>query len=90
MGAMFADCPSFNQPLQSWDVSSVRDMNWMFRGCARFDQCLEGWGWGVSRVENITDMFERCVSLKNKPSWYEWLVEKCQDEFDDECDETLE
>ena len=35
-------------------------------------------------------MFERCVSLKNKPSWYEWLVEKCQDEFDDECDETLE
>ncbi|MDD7741208.1 MAG: hypothetical protein PUJ19_00465, partial [Campylobacteraceae bacterium] len=63
----------------------------MFCGCCNFNRSLEKWGWKViSKVKIETDMFERCVSLKNKPSWYEWLVEKCQDEFDDECDETLE
>jgi surface protein len=32
---MFRDCKSFNQPINNWDVSNVKNNNWwqMFNGC---------------------------------------------------------
>ncbi|CRF48400.1 Chitinase [Helicobacter heilmannii] len=35
MGAMFRLCVAFNQPLLSWDISSVADMGGMLMGAWR-------------------------------------------------------
>lgn len=38
MSEMFIGCENFNQPLNSWDVSSVTDMSEMFDGCKINDE----------------------------------------------------
>jgi membrane-associated lipoprotein len=38
---MFRECSAFNQPLEKWNVSDVSDMQFMFFGCAAFNQSLE-------------------------------------------------
>ena len=43
MSSMFYGCTSFNQPLNSWDVSEVTNMYDMFSGCATFNQNLGMW-----------------------------------------------
>ena len=40
---MFAHCHKFNQPLNSWDVSNVENMNSMFYCCENFNQDLSSW-----------------------------------------------
>lgn len=35
---MFSNANSFNQPLDSWDVSNVIDMNYIFEGCTAFNR----------------------------------------------------
>ena len=42
-GGMFASCIVFNQPLDTWKVSNVEDMDYMFLNCERFDQSLDSW-----------------------------------------------
>ena len=34
---MFVNCIEFNQPLNIWDTSNVKNMNFMFKGCFEFD-----------------------------------------------------
>ncbi len=34
---MFDDARSFNQPLNNWDVSNVKDMTWMFDDAESFN-----------------------------------------------------
>ena len=60
MNNMFYDC-SFNQPLDNWDVSSVKDMNCMFYDCSSFNQPLECWD--VSSVTNMSFMFSGCINF---------------------------
>ena len=43
MEDMFCGCEQFNQPLERWNVSKVRNMSYMFWGCERFNQPLERW-----------------------------------------------
>lgn len=50
MSFLFPNYPSFNQPLQHWDVSNVTDMSQMFLA-TNFNQDISNWD-----VSNVTDM----------------------------------
>jgi surface protein len=52
---MFYKATSFNQPLNSWNVSNVTKTNSMFDGASAFNQNLSSWD--VSNVENASLMF---------------------------------
>jgi len=68
MSFMFADCDTFNAPLNDWDVSHVTDMSRMFAECSSFNQPLAKWD--VSKVNDMSGMFANCESF-NQPlgSW---------------------
>jgi hypothetical protein len=51
----------FNENINSWDVSNVEDMSWMFCRCVRFNKPLKKWN--VSKVKTMEGMFEGCHSL---------------------------
>jgi surface protein len=52
---MFKNNVAFNQPLNSWDVSSVEKMDYMFAAATAFNQPLNSWD--VSNVSSFLDMF---------------------------------
>ena len=64
MSRMFAECKSFNQPLNHWDVSKVTDMREMFKECKSFNQPLNNWD--VSKVTDMREMFKECRAF-NQP-----------------------
>ena len=43
MSQMFWSNAAFNQPIGTWDTSSVTDVSYMFLGAASFDQVLSNW-----------------------------------------------
>lgn len=61
--------PNFNGDISEWDVSSVRTMEGMFRGC-RFNGDLSKWD--VSKVSNMFSMFAE--SFFNNDSIKNWNV----------------
>ena len=63
MSGMFSRSHSFNQPLDSWDVSSVTDMNWMFALASSFNQPLDSWD--VSSVADTSYMFNGASSFNH-------------------------
>jgi len=65
---MFFFATSFNQPLNSWDVSGVINMSNMFASASTFNQPLNSWN--TSRVINMSNMFAG-ASTFNQPlnSW---------------------
>ena len=67
MTSMF-ESTAVNQPLDSWDVSSVTNMNRMFFHAYSFNQPLDSWD--VSSVTNMNRMFAH-ASAFNQPldSW---------------------
>ena len=68
MYVMFWEASLFNQPIDSWDVSSVTTMSWMFYQASSFNQSIDSWD--VSSVTNMKNMFEGASSF-NQPidSW---------------------
>ena len=44
----FYGCSSFNQPLNDWTVSNVKNMQGLFRQAAAFNQDLDNWVVGFS------------------------------------------
>jgi len=71
---MFYGCHSFNQPLNSWDVSKVTDMSAMFRSCTSFNQPLNNWD--VSKVTGMSLMFRGCTSFNQDLGM--WRLEQCR------------
>ena len=65
---MFSADLSFNQSLDSWNVSQVTDMSYMFLDTQDFNQPLNKWN--VSNVINMYYMFSGAISF-NQPldSW---------------------
>ena len=70
MEQMFRGATSFNQPLDKWDVSKVKNMEGMFRGARSFNQPLNNW------KTNMDWMFQ------NAP----WYHEESEDESDTDSD----
>jgi len=68
MKKMFNFCKTFNQPLDSWVLSTdpnvAINMNMMFYFCETFNQDLNNWN--VSRVTNMNSMFLECKAF-NQP-----------------------
>lgn len=57
-------------PVSEWDMSSAKDISYMFYGCAQMEY-IDISNWDVSRVEDFSHMFADCFSLKelNFSSW---------------------
>lgn len=52
---MFAHCYSFNQPLNSWDVSNVTEYSYMFCNAFLFNQPLSSWD--MTNAYSLKGMF---------------------------------
>ena len=76
MAGMLAAAISFNQPLNSWDVSSVTDIKEMFYNVTSFNHPLASWD--VSSVTDMTGVFYDAHSF-NQPlnSWDVSSVPTC-------------
>ena len=61
MSFMFYGCATFNQPLNSWDVSSVENTESMFNGARAFNQPLDSWK--PANLKNQHRMFHNCESF---------------------------
>lgn len=61
---MFYGSKTFNQPIESWDMSSVTSMQDMFWGAKAFNQPLNNWD--VSHVTNMSLAFRSAVAF-NQP-----------------------
>src|SRR5690554_5018170 len=55
MHGMFLGASAFNQPLDSWDVSSITHMESLFYDATSFDQSLAAWD--ISNVTNMNNIF---------------------------------
>ena len=80
MTTMFGSATSFNQNINSWDVSNVTNMTEMFVQATSFDQPIGNWN--VSNVTNMTTMFGSATSFnQNISSWNVSKVIKMSDMF---------
>ena len=63
---MFHGAESFNQPVNKWDVSNVKNMDRLFYKATSFNQPLNNWN--VSNVTNMQEMFREAVSCEEQRS----------------------
>ena len=72
---------SFNEPINNWNVSNVRNMESMFLNATSFNQPLNKWN--VSKVTYMYSMFRGATSF-NQPlnNWNVSNVEDMGDMFD--------
>ena len=72
---LFAKAESFNQPLNSWNVSTVEDASFMFQSAGVFNQDLSTWD--VSRMTSARYMFASTLDFNIDLS--SWDVSNVQD-----------
>ena len=64
----FQGASSFNQPIDSWDVSNILTTEGMFEGASSFNQPLNNWD--VSNVTTMANMFQNASSFdESLNSW---------------------
>ena len=61
MKKIFYNATSFDNPLNSWDVSSVTNMNGMFHTAESFNRPLNSWN--VSSVTDYGQMFNNALNF---------------------------
>jgi len=68
MMGMFMQATSFNGNINSWNVSSVTDMNYMFLGATSFNGNI--CDWNVTKVnigkEEITNLIKECKQKRRR------------------------
>jgi len=64
--AMFANCETFNQNINSWNVSNVTNMQQMFFNCYEFNQPLNTWNVRNVSYTYMEEMFYNCLQF-NQP-----------------------
>ena len=71
MSVMFYNTKSFNQDISSWNVSSVKNMKYMFALTAEFNSPLN-WGNKTANVTDMSNMFDG--SKKFDQNIFDWDV----------------
>ena len=66
---MFEGCTNWNpNNIESWDMSTVTKMNWMFFGCTYFNQPIGAWD--TSNVYELSYMLYNCPAFdQNLSNW---------------------
>ncbi len=72
MNSAFKDKYSFNENLSLWDVSNVRNMDYMFYNAEHFDKAHLLNEWNVSNVKKMNNVFgsARAPYSGRLPGWY--------------------
>ena len=66
--ALLSGQVNYNQPLNSWDISKITDLGYVFNRCSSFNQPLDNWN--TSNVTNMTSVFGFNYSFdQNIGSW---------------------
>jgi surface protein len=79
--SLFEAKTTFNQPIESWDVSAVTSMSRMFRNASSFNQPLAAWN--TASVNDMTQMFAGAtVFARDISSWDTSRVTAYADMFD--------
>ena len=79
--SLFEAKTTFNQPIESWDVSAVTSMSRMFRNASSFNQPLAAWN--TASVNDMTQMFAGAtVFARDISSWDTSGVSAYTDMFD--------
>ena len=79
--SLFEAKTTFNQPIESWDVSSVTSMSRMFKDASSFNQPLAAWN--TASVNDMTQMFAGAtVFARDISSWDTSRVTAYTDMFD--------
>ncbi|WP_300485559.1 BspA family leucine-rich repeat surface protein, partial [uncultured Brachyspira sp.] len=68
MSYMFYETDNFNQPLDNWDTSNVKNMYGMFFKAESFNQDLNSWN--TNNLQDTNCMFKYSPMQDNMPSWY--------------------
>ena len=65
---MFKEATSFNQDMNNWEVSNVKDMREMFQNAKSFNSDISKWN--VSNVLYMSNMFNGAVNFNvYLPAW---------------------
>ena len=79
---LFLNLASFNQLINSWDVSNVTMMNYLFIGCTSYNQPLNYWD--TSSCTDMDYMFYVCYSFEQDiSSWCVYEIRYKPEGFDD-------
>lgn len=79
MEYMFAECKTFNQPL-NFDTSNVKNMEGMFMNCYDFNQPLN---FDTSNVKNMSYMFSGCENFNQSLNFDTSKVTEMKEMFKD-------
>lgn len=69
MSKMFGACDEFNQPLNDWNVSNVRDMHRMFGNAKSFNQNIDTWHVASVEMSDRSFIMFADSGMEKLPKW---------------------